>query len=216
MALILTILVLFFLVIADLDGKPVLGVALAHFQLVHIVALGESVRSAFLRRTHKSVVALVEGSLDQGIQLVEDDGLGDGVVHACELALARVLLALVAGKPDDQDGFVVLRGLRIPDLLGGFVAIEHGHLAVHKDQFNACVLDLLQEEALVGLLPVVSDDELDAVLDDEGHFLQHLLDDELVHLVVVYDEDSFPGHQLGTHLLQLEGGASGQLALLLL
>lgn len=207
MALALVVFTFFILFIAYFDSQPVLGVSLPDLNFVRIVTLCKSASSAFLGSVHKSIAALIKRSLDKSIQLVKDDGLGDGVVHAGELALAGVLLALVAREPDDQDGLVVLSGLCVPNLLGGLVAVEHGHLAVHKDQFHTCVLGLLQQEALVGLLSIVSHDELYAVLDDEGHLLQHLLDNELVHLVIVHYENCFSGHQLRRHFLQLEGSA---------
>ena len=69
--------------------------------------------------------------------------------------------------------------MALPDDLGGFNAIEDGHLAVHEDE-----VEVLFFECVDGFLPVFCNFE------GAAEVLEDALHDELVSSVVLDDEDS--------------------------
>lgn len=73
--------------------------------------------------------AMVADPLDEGLQLIGPERLGEVFIHAGVDALLAVVDARVGGDGGNKntDAF----GLHFANLMGGLVAIHNGHLAIH-------------------------------------------------------------------------------------
>ena len=107
-------------------------------------------------------------------------GFGDVVVHTCLEADLAVAFHCRGGHGDHRE-MAARRGFELPQRPGGFVAVHFRHLAVHE---HRCVVARCDGgkcfAAVVGYVDVVSE------------LCEHASRDELIHVVVFYQQDHDP------------------------
>ena len=116
-------------------------------------------------------------------ECVKIDGLGKIIIHPGGEAIVAVAFHSVGGEGDDGDvrcRAAVLRGglFQAADLAGGFEAVHFGHLAVHEDQVVARAAEGGEHFAATG------GEVIGVAGGGEGFG-----DDELIHLIVLGNED---------------------------